>query len=170
MLKNRAFLTGLGAGIIVGALLFQLMLLGEQSRHSLEQLDNDTNEKLYTSAEVDSLLMAERDSAQIDGQTKPDAVTSDKNAVKDEEKTATIVKEKDISKPVHHVIRIGTGSGITDTAELLEKHKIIKNKTAFINKMQESKKLVRAGYFLFQEGMTVEEAITIVTSEPITKE
>jgi hypothetical protein len=169
MLKNRAFLTGLGAGIIVGAMLFQLMLLGEQSRQNLEQIGNDSNEKLYTSAEVDALLKAERDSAQIDGQTKPDAVISDKNAVKDEDKTASADMEKDLKKPVQHVIRIEAGTGITDTAELLANHNIIQNKAAFINQMKESKKLVRAGYFLFQEGLSVEQAITIVTSKPITK-
>lgn len=161
MVKNRALFIGLGAGIIIGALLFQLMLLGEQSRLNLEQIGNETDERLYTQTEVDALLKAERDLVQIDEQTKTKAVKADGKAAPNEGKP-------DSSKPEQHVIRIEAGYGVTEAAELLAKHNIIQNEAAFINQMKNSNKRVRAGYFLFQERITVEEAITVVTSNPIT--
>ncbi|CAM3937823.1 hypothetical protein L1N85_01140 [Paenibacillus alkaliterrae] len=183
MLKNRIFLMGFGAGIILGALLFQLMLLGEQSNQNLKQINNDTSEKLFTQAEVDALLKAERDSAKIDEQTKkeaeveiePPATTkqpaeSSKEAAENDDQFAAI-EEKAMTKPaVRHVIHIEAGSSLTVTADLLAKHNVIQSNTAFVNQMKKSKKLVRAGYFLFHEGISVDEAITIVTGQPLTKQ
>jgi len=180
MLKNRVFLMGLGAGIIIGALLFQLMLSGEQSRQRLSNLGKESDEKLYTQLEVDALLKANQDSLQLNKDTKTDKGLQETKPAADPDKakqqtseaktdkaalTAAAVKEQ---PEVKHVIRIKAGSGLTDTAELLASNKIIKDKTAFVSKMKKSKKLVRAGYFLFQEEITVEEAIRIVTGEPLT--
>lgn len=181
MLKNRSFLLGLGAGIIFGAVLFQLMLFGVQSRQNLQKIDHEKNEKLYTQDEVDAMLKAEKDSAQINEQTKggesePEALPSPT--------TAPVVKEQETVKPeatssekavketktvVQHVLRIESGSGLTATASLLAENQIIQDQTAFIQQMKKSKKLVRAGYFLFNEGSSVAEAIKIVTSQPLTK-
>jgi hypothetical protein len=182
MLKNRVFLIGLGAGIIIGALLFQLMLSGEQSRQKLSQISPDSSEKLYTQVEVDALLEAERDSFKLDQEAKTGTETQvepktesakedspvEKPAASVDSPTPTVepVKEDAVVK---HVIRIEAGSNLTKTAELLATNHVIDNKTAFISQMKKSKKLVRAGYFLFQEKMTVAQAIEVVTGEPITK-
>ncbi|OME80025.1 hypothetical protein BK120_19470 [Paenibacillus sp. FSL A5-0031] len=177
MLKSRVFLMGLGAGIIIGALLFQLMLSGEQSRQRLSDLGKESDEKLYTQLEVDALLKANQDSLQLNkdntgGQETKPADDSDK--AKEQTSEAKTDKAAPMAVPVQeqskvkHVIRIKAGSSLTNTAELLASNKIIKDKTAFVSKMKKSKKLVRAGYFLFHEEITVEEAIRIVTGEPLT--
>lgn len=179
MFRNRAFLFGLGSGIIFGAVLFQLMLFGVHSRENLEHIDSEINEKLYTQADVDALLKSERDSAQIDKQTnidsnkleEPTPVPSEPPV---EEQTAASSKQtdpdpdKEANAP--HLIQIKAGSGLTDTAELLAENRIIQDQAAFIKGMKESKKLVRAGIFLFNEDITVMEAIKIVSSQPLTKE
>lgn len=181
MLKNRTFLFGLGTGIIIGALLFQLMLSGEQSRQRLNEKDSSADEKSYTQVEVDTLLKAERDSMQLnqeintgveDSQSKPTATAvpvkeesskSDKNEI-----NPTVSQEQ--KAPVKHVIRIEAGLGLSKTAELLASQNIIEDQAVFVNKMKKSKQLVRAGYFLFQENITADAAIAIVTGEPLTKE
>jgi len=183
MLKNRVFLIGLGAGIIIGALLFQLMLSGEQSRQRLSDLGKESEEKFYTQLEVDALLKAAQDSVQLNQETKTDKDTQEvkptakADPVKEQttgdakvDKAAPTDAPAKESPPAKHVIKIDAGSGLTKTAELLAANKIIKDKTAFISKMKKSKKLVRAGYFLFQEEITVDEAIRVVTSQPLTKE
>ncbi|HTG69170.1 MAG TPA: hypothetical protein VL921_07890 [Candidatus Udaeobacter sp.] len=167
MLKNRAFMIGLGAGIILGALLFQLMLSGEQSRQKLGQLGNETAEKLYTRAEVDALLEAEKLKEQPAAAAEPVKKESSGANTNEAAQEAELDKEKTAAL---HVIRIEAGSGLAKTAELLAAQNIIHDQAAFINQMNKSKKLVRAGYFLFQENITVDEAITVVTGQPITEE
>lgn len=177
MLKNRVFLIGLGAGIILGALLFQLMLSGEQNRQKLGQLGNESNEKVYTQVEVDALLKAERDSFKLDQDAKAVIKKQAELPVTEskEKPAATAAAPAPSDEPVkeqaavNHVIRIEVGIGLTKTAELLAENHIIADKAAFVSQMKKSKKLVRAGYFLFQEKMTVDKAITVVTGEPLTK-
>lgn len=177
MLKNRVFLIGLGAGIILGALLFQLMLSGEQSRQKLGQIGNESVEKLYTRVEVDALLKAERDNARVTEaakQVEQPAVEAEPVKVEtnegksDEGAPATETAEKKVA--VKHVIQIKAGSGLAKTAELLAAQNIIDDQFAFVSHMKQSKKLVRAGYFLFQENITVDEAVTVVTGQPLTSE
>ncbi|WP_141500751.1 hypothetical protein [Paenibacillus luteus] len=185
MLKNRLFFIGLGAGIIVGALLFQLMLSGEQSRERLGLMGQGVDEKLYTQAEVEALIQEERDSTQTKEEPQP---TSSPDAIKDEpvaENNASTdapaiaptenVTEAPVEPPaaeleaIEHVIRIEPGSSLSKTAELLAANFIIADEAGFINQMKKSKKQVRAGYFLFHENSTVKEAITVVTGQPLTK-
>jgi mannose-1-phosphate guanylyltransferase len=182
MLKKRVFLMGLGAGIIIGALLFQLMLSGEESRQRLNDLGKESEQKLYTQLEVDALLKANQDSLQLNQETKTDKESQEPkpaakaDPVKEQTSEALVDKAAPTVVPAKeqpaakHVIRIEAGSGLTKTAELLASNHIIQDKTAFISKMKKSKKLVRAGYFLFQEEITVDEAILVVTSQPLTKE
>lgn len=185
MLKNRSFLIGLGAGIIIGAMLFQLMLSGEQSRERLGLMGQGEGEKLYSQAEVEAMIQADRDSTQTKDETQP---TASPAAVKDEpvaENNAStdapaiaptdIVTEAPAESPaaeleeIEHVIRIEPGSGLSKTAELLAANLIITDEAGFVNQMKKSKKQVRAGYFLFHEKSSVTDAITVVTGQPLTK-
>ncbi|WP_138751560.1 hypothetical protein [Paenibacillus sinopodophylli] len=177
MLRNRLFLIGLGMGIIIGALLFQLMLSGEQSRARLAQRDAGPDEKQYTQVEVDALIKAERDSVRDDQKTTTEPETSPEvkptpspevDANKENEAAEAVPEE--VKPAAQHVVRIKAGLGLSKTAELLASHQIINNEAAFVSSMKKSKKLVRAGYFLFYEGSTVEQAITIVTSQPLTEQ
>ncbi|MDQ0113105.1 hypothetical protein [Paenibacillus harenae] len=178
MLKNRTFVIGLGVGIIIGALLLELMYIGEKSEDRLARLGEDptSEQKLYTQEEVDALLAAQEDSAEISNEVnkspEEDATDSPAKAnVQPAAPTSTPKPAVPTAKPVSvkKVLRIEHGSNLTSTASLLEKSGIIDDKTAFVNQMKKDKKLVRAGYFLFHENMTIKEAITIVTSKPLSK-
>lgn len=172
MLRNRSFLIGLGAGIIIGALLFQLMLSGEQSRERLALVGTEAEEKLYTSEEVESMIQAERDLIQKEQEKQP---VTDINSVEvtpqaAEKQKAEPIEEVPTDTPViEHVIRIEVGSGLTKTAKLLADNHIIDDQAEFVRRMKKSAKLVRAGYFLFHENSTVEEVITVVTGQPLTQ-
>jgi len=169
MLKNRSFLFGLGTGIILGALLFQLMLFGEQNKEKLLSADPQFNEKLYTQSEVDALVKAELDSAGINEKRTQDS-TADTNISQEEEiaeKEADLAE--DANQPVSHLIQIKAGTSISQAAELLADRSIISNPALFTAKMKEEDKLVRAGYFLLAEGMSEGDAINMITSQPLTK-
>lgn len=166
MLRYRGFLFGLGIGIIAGALLFQLMLLGEESKRSLQQLGSGGSAaKTYTRAEVDALLEAERVSAELDGGAEKAAASMPAEKLSAPEPEAEAVKEAQ----KQHIIRIEAGYDLTRTSELLAEQRVIADKAEFVERVKRSNKLVRAGYFRFYEGMTAGEAMKIVTSQPLTK-
>ena len=53
-MNKRPFLFGLGVGIIVGAALLQLMLIGEKQTSSLDDFDKGTKTAVtYTQADLD---------------------------------------------------------------------------------------------------------------------
>lgn len=170
MLKHRGFLFGLGVGIIAGALLFQLMLLGEESKRSLQQPGSGGfAARTYTQAEVDALLKAERVTAEMDSVTETAGAVSPSAKPSASEPEAGAVRQEQKQKQKQHIIRIEAGYDLTRTSELLAEHRVITDKSEFVERMNKSKKLVRAGYFRFYEGMTAGEAIKIVTSQPLTK-
>lgn len=178
MFKNRTFVAGLGVGIIAGAILLQLMQIGDESQRKLSGGFQDGEPKLYTQAELDTKLAEEREKAINEAEKaappaseKPDESPSveaaappakeDKN---DEAAEQPAAEEKPVVKKQ---VRITGGMNLTDTAELLAKQQLISDKDAFIKAM--NKKTVRAGYFIFEGNPTVEEIIRILTSQPLTK-
>ncbi|WP_028611008.1 hypothetical protein [Paenibacillus harenae] len=173
MLKNRFFLIGLGSGIMIGALLFQLMLLGEQSKDNLKQI-GATDEHLYTQSEVDALLKAERDSALLNEKKDSEPAAEEKEASSEDKPAADEALHTNSEKPdiaaKERLIRIEAGTTLSQTAELLFSNHIIGNQAKFVKIMKEDDKRVRAGFFLFPEGISVAEAVTIVTKKPLTLE
>ncbi|MBW7461686.1 hypothetical protein K0U00_47290, partial [Paenibacillus sepulcri] len=64
-MNKRPFLFGLGVGIIIGALLLQLMIVGERQASGLDSFQKeDAGEKLYTQSELDEQLDSEREKLQ----------------------------------------------------------------------------------------------------------
>lgn len=185
MLRNRPFLMGLGTGMIIGALLLQLMFQGQQNQKKLENMADNNDQKLYTQIEVDALISAAKDSDSINKELKSGSVEGNNQSssvdnkasteatepVKGDQAADVTIKEEKVpaitAERIEHIIKIDAGSGLTKTAELIAGQNIIKNEAEFIKQMKKSKKLVRAGYFLFNEGLTTNEAIKVVTSEPI---
>ncbi|MCM3625920.1 hypothetical protein M3194_00900 [Paenibacillus glycanilyticus] len=179
MFKNRSFVAGLGAGIIAGAILLQLMQIGDESQQKLADGFKDGEPKLYTQAELDTKLAEERakavkeagnassPAASAKPEESPPAEASSPPAAEDKDEAA-VQKPTEHDKPVDkRQVRITGGMNLTDTAELLAKQKLISDKDAFIKAM--NKKTVRAGYFIFEGNPTVEEIIRILTSQPLTK-
>ncbi|CAM3142837.1 endolytic transglycosylase MltG [Paenibacillus lupini] len=175
MFKNRSFVAGLGAGIIAGAILLQIMQIGDDSQQKLSDGYKDVEPKLYTQAELDDRIAEERaKAADVDAveSAKPSENPTDEAAAtpaaedKDTkaEEQATVTEKAETKRKIH----ITGGMNLTDTAELLKEQNLITDKSAFIAKMK--KKPVRAGYFLFEGNPTVDEVIQIITSQPVSKE
>lgn len=193
MFKNRFFLTGLGIGIIIGALLLQMMIIGESSQQKLSNRDNadaGQEEKIYSQSEVDAIIEAERAASSIKEESEAAAVPSPTVSPKPtpSESTAPLASASASPKPteapadhsasaadkdvdtIRKMVRIQAGTNLTAASELLAKEKLISDKAAFIRKMKQEKKLVRAGYFLFTGKPTLAEVITTITTQPMTPE
>ncbi|MFX3632945.1 MAG: hypothetical protein ACE3L7_01260 [Candidatus Pristimantibacillus sp.] len=182
MLKNRIFLTGLGIGIIVGALLLQLMSLGEQSQLKLKASLNKDEEVLFTQKEVDAMLDAERVSmglnAKVDAESKTEVTTeTDKqDEVKEDAAAESEQPEQNANSeegqpaaevaPKETRLHIKGGMNLTSIAKLLAENDIISDQAEFIKQMNKTKKPVRAGHFVFSGQPTLKEVMTIITTKP----
>ncbi|GLX68511.1 hypothetical protein [Paenibacillus glycanilyticus] len=180
MFKNRSFVAGLGIGMIAGAILLQLMQIGDQSQQKLSDGFKDGEPKLYTQAELDSKLAEERakavkESAQANpSEDMPETKepTESASVKENEPPEATDKKEAagtagEAHNDLKRQVRITGGMNLTDTAGLLADQKLISDKDAFIKAMKN--KPVRAGYFIFEGNPAVGEIIRILTSQPLTK-
>ncbi|WP_341282501.1 hypothetical protein [Paenibacillus sp. FSL H8-0537] len=193
MFKNRLFLTGLGIGIIIGALLLQMMIIGESSQQKLSNRDNagtEQGEKIYSQSEVDAILEAQRATSSLQEESEATAAPSPAASPKPTpvESAAPLAtataSPKQAAPPAEHsstaadtgehtirkMVRIQAGTNLTAASELLAKEQLITDKTAFIRKMKQEKKLVRAGYFLFTGTPSLAEVITTITTQPMTPE
>ncbi|GGD68141.1 hypothetical protein [Paenibacillus nasutitermitis] len=193
-MDKRPFLFGLGVGIMIGAVLLQLMLVGEKQADGLQNYEQQNDdEKLYSQSELDQLLDSERakhkaeldkqaSAAQEDKQTIPDpaqksdtgeSVKPENGAGKQPETKPGSVKPNS-DKPAESsqeeeakriIVRIPPNTNLTDTAQLLAENNIIADKKAFIDLMRNVK--VRAGYFRFTGTPSVKQVKKIITGEPI---
>ncbi|SFE16999.1 hypothetical protein SAMN04487969_101441 [Paenibacillus algorifonticola] len=193
MFKNRFFLTGLGIGIIIGALLLQMMIIGESSQQKLSNRDSagaEQEEKIYSQSEVDAILEAQRATSSI--KEESEATVSPSPAVTPEQtpsqssapQASATASPKPTAAPadnssatadtggntIRKMVRIQAGTNLTAASELLAKEQLISDKAAFIRKMKQEKKLVRAGYFLFSGNPSLTEVITTITTQPMTPE
>ncbi|GGG80567.1 hypothetical protein [Paenibacillus radicis (ex Gao et al. 2016)] len=183
MLKNRMFLTGLGMGIIVGALLLQLLQIGEQSQAKLGESLFSGDEKQYSQQELDAAVAAARQEKTPDKPAISPAGT-EATAVPSATPVTTTQPEKEppsTEKPKQNeepeapvqelILQIKGGMNLTGTAKLLADNGLIEDEAAFIAAMKRSKKpTVRAGYFLFKGKPQLQEIISIIKSDPLTKE
>ncbi|ANY69646.1 hypothetical protein BBD42_26535 [Paenibacillus sp. BIHB 4019] len=193
MFKNRVFLTGLGLGIIIGALLLQMMMIGESSQQKLSNRDNadaGQEEKLYSQSEVDAIVEAQKATSSIKEESEATAVPSPTASPEQAPSESAAPQASAPASPkasavptdnssaaadtdentIRKMVRIQAGTNLTAASELLAKEKLISDKAAFIRKMKQEKKLVRAGYFLFTGNPSLEEVITTITTQPMTPE
>ncbi|REE94446.1 hypothetical protein A8990_101240 [Paenibacillus taihuensis] len=183
-MSKRTFLFGIGVGIIIGAALLQLMLIGEKQVEGLDPLSEpdeiSSDAKLYTQAELDKAVADERKRVETEAQQAEAAKTND-NAAKD----AEVSKTKDDKVPTKNagnkssastetakapeakriVLRVPPNTSLSDTAVILKSHGVIENKQAFINLMRTKK--IRAGYFAFKGKLSLHQVGTILTSKPL---
>ncbi|MFC5648995.1 hypothetical protein ACFPYJ_07595 [Paenibacillus solisilvae] len=186
-MNKRPFLFGLGVGIIVGAALLQLMLIGEKQASSLDDYDKGNQTSVtYTQAELDKRIAEER--APIQAEDSKEAKSSAENLPKQDSVNPQNGKQPSNSKPAVEksagsldtkgtnttnkvkriVLRIPANSSVTETADLLIENDVISNKQTFINLMR--KVIIRAGYFSFEGRPTLQEVKTIITSKPLPPE
>ncbi|KOR89982.1 endolytic transglycosylase MltG [Paenibacillus solani] len=169
MIKNRTFMMGVGTGLVVGAVMLQLMWVGQGTTASVTQ--SLTKEELTAAAEELDLQVVERsdelmtekqweekklagndggESADSDSAQKPD---SEKPAIPQQPKQpdADAVKQgsPQVNKPVEPKtpskaktsiqVRIPAGNNLSDVANNLLTAGVIEDKQAFISKATEKK-------------------------------
>lgn len=169
MIKNRTFMMGLGSGLVIGAVLLQLMWIGQGTTAATTQ--ELTKEQLMAAAEAldmqvfegsEELLTAEQweekrlsdgagdsegaDPAQKTGTEKPEAPEQPKKPETDVEKKQESPRVTNPAKPktpakaeAHIKVNIQSGNNLSDVANSLLNAGVIDNKQAFITKATENK-------------------------------
>jgi len=182
VINRRSFMMGVGVGIIIGAMLLQLFQIGESGRRSLEDFDRLIEEEsgpspssaggeesagqageppAPTAASDEAAPKAGGAEAGADGESAPARTASPDDAEPSPDDAASAGVAREL------VVRIEPGTSLAKSAELLAERGIIASASAFVTEMKRSNKRVRAGYFLFREGIGVEEAVKIVTGQPL---
>ncbi|MFC4775365.1 hypothetical protein ACFO9Q_01030 [Paenibacillus sp. GCM10023252] len=180
MLRNRNFLVGLGTGMIAGALLLQVMIVGEQSQRALTLPAEQTSEveETYTQAQLDEMVSTARaegaaaaaQAAASEGSSSPAPQSTSKPSPKPSPKPSSkpeTTPAADVvpDKPV--IVRIIPNSDLTGIAKLLHSNGVLRDQAAFIKEMEQSGKLVRAGYFELKPGLSTSEVMKVITSTPL---
>ncbi|PZD93350.1 hypothetical protein DNH61_22185 [Paenibacillus sambharensis] len=192
MFRNRTFLFGLGIGIIVGALLLQLMYVSEQQAGRAEQGPED----MYTQEQVDDLIAeakqrlraelqapAEEESAADD--TKADDANAEgtpesgepakADGPSKEAETAPVksgsVKEAPAAEPETMTVsmlpvRIKSGMNLTQIASLLKSKGVIADEKVFLTIMTDYSSKIVAGFYYFDGELTYADVKKIITSPP----
>ncbi|SFS78865.1 hypothetical protein [Paenibacillus sp. BC26] len=180
-MNKRTFLFGVGTGIVIGAALLQLMFIGEkQVNHMEEPVKQESTESEaigYTKTELDQAVADERERVEAEykkkladekaklEQVKQEQAKQDAAAAANNDKNGKETADSEntaVSKPI--LVRIPPNSSVTDTADILNSSGVISDKKAFISLMRTTK--IRAGYFSFQEDLSLTQIRTIITSKP----
>ncbi|WP_374019884.1 hypothetical protein ABU162_09655 [Paenibacillus thiaminolyticus] len=184
MFKDRRFLIGLGAGMMIGSLLLQLTLVGERAAEPLteaelrREAERAGYELIPHGALADGTAEggdaaqpptpassgtpsqeegAEKKAADGSGQ----AAKPGSSAAKKEDPPPTQVKQE-------ARIKVAYGSGSRDIAKQLADAGIVESAEEFERYVAKQKKQgkLRTGTFLFPVPSTMEEALRILTSKP----
>ncbi|GAC43158.1 hypothetical protein [Paenibacillus popilliae] len=183
MFKDRRLLIGLGAGMICGSLLLQLMLFGERAAEPLTEpelrrqaeragydliprgaMANGTEEG--GSATQPQAPASNGTPRQQEGVEKKAAGGSDSAA----EPGSSAEKKQDPPSEVEQEakIKVAYGSGSRDIAKQLAEAGIVESAEEFERYVANQKKQgkLRTGTFRFPVPSTKEEALRILTSKP----
>ncbi|NQX57362.1 hypothetical protein [Paenibacillus qinlingensis] len=173
MFKNRALVTGIGIGIIVGAILLQVMLTRPSSPSksgiSLEEMDPqklkeeaskyylvlEKNVKMYTQAELDSAIQKK-----IKEET--DKLAAAKPQPQDQPKATAP------AAPSKIVIYVQPHLDATAVADLLVNSGVITDRKAFISELdkQGGSTKIQVGYHEFVGVLDVQAIVTnIITKQ-----
>ncbi|GGG12170.1 hypothetical protein [Paenibacillus abyssi] len=159
MYRKRSFVIGLGMGLILGALLLQLMITAKQQESDLMQAEQNSTgvtDKLYSQEEVDQMIAQERGRLAALEPEHADAEQAEKAAANEPDEKSLI-----------RIVRITSGSNLNDTAQMLEDYGLIEDKYQFISSMRDRSRKIRSGTFYF-EGMPSEEQVKeTITQDPI---
>ncbi|WP_308639273.1 hypothetical protein [Paenibacillus silvisoli] len=177
-MNRRIFLFGLGTGIIIGAALLQLMIIGEKQVNMPDPLAQDSSEQVtYTQEELDKAVADERKQVEDELKQQPakqqeqqqeppqseDKQTSEAAPVNEASKDDK-ADSKAEAEAKSTVVRIPPNSSVTETADILKAKGVITDKQAFIDLMRTTK--LRAGYFAFKAGLSLEQVRKVITSRP----
>lgn len=169
MTSKRIFMAGLGAGVIIGALLLQLVYAAQMD------IGLPSDEKLYTEEEVAQLLADAKAAASpepteeadlpepTDSAEAPNAIVAPSSPA-EPERAATPEPPAETFQ-----LRIYPGSSLSGAAELLIESGVLESDQEFIALMKKKNAVVRAGWFEFHKGMTAKEVADVVTGQPVSR-
>ncbi|MCM3745981.1 hypothetical protein M3223_01295 [Paenibacillus pasadenensis] len=197
---DRSFWTGLGIGIIVGALLLQLLLTGQQVP-ALQTAEDDGEALVYTVEEAEVLAQAAVSRALAEQQKSGDKAVMQKEGTESAKQSVkpSASPDKTDNKPVgsvkpsatpksspkpstppsatakplkEQVVRIVPGSNLTDAAALLLQYGLIESEEGFIRYMEKQKPAatIRAGYFKFIGQPDLAAIKDVITGQPMDPE
>ncbi|WP_313999091.1 hypothetical protein [uncultured Paenibacillus sp.] len=174
MFNNRPFLFGLGAGIVFGALLLQLMLVSAQQPDRTERLDRLTGEQGgYTQAEVDKLLAAaerrirsELEAGKADSAPAGAAGGNEKTAAGQPDDTAEPATTPGTVKVDKLPVRIKQGMTLDQIAAHLKSKGVLAEEKVFLALMSDWSKEIVAGFYFFDGELSPADVKRIITSPP----
>ncbi|WP_144933105.1 endolytic transglycosylase MltG [Paenibacillus sp. 32O-W] len=169
---RRSFWTGIGSGLVIGAVLLQVMNIAVQ--RDMPPIDSEMQQteaepdwrklaeeagyalypsdvKLYTQEELDEQLRLAQAAAEQDGAASGEAVVTDVDA---ENGNAANVD-----------VQIKAGMLASDVAELLSEAGIVADKDAFESRLKEQKRTpkIRSGVYSFAPGEDMDSVIEKIT-------
>lgn len=175
MSNKRTFLIGLGSGIIIGALLLQLFVMGETSQDRLNeigrQLENEPLEN-GTATETPDQAATSVPNGGAPSEAAPTATPQSTAAPAASPTAATEQKPAPTAAAAKgnlRLIHIEKGMKLVQTGDLLVANEIIDDSAAFVKQMQASDERAKAGYFVIPKGAGIEAAVKAVTSTPLSK-
>lgn len=175
-MHKRSLLIGFGIGIVVGALLLQLFNIGAESQKKLDQLSNEINGEATPTPEPtlapENTDLAPSSSPEplttplVSSVPEPSSVTS-LNAEEDIVVSPRPPEMPEATDLRQYVLRVKSGTPVSDTAKLLQDNGIISDAVSFAAYMKKKDTLVRAGYFLVEEDSTNEQIRKLLSGEPL---
>ena len=165
MFKNRTFVTGLGIGLIAGAVLLQLLetVNGIENRPIADEL---TLTELKDAAEKQNYKLVPQDERTYTEQE----IETLKQKAAEEERQRLAAENNSASAPQGKVIRtvyIPDRTNAADVANILAKANIIAEPEPLINRMKELQLTtkIRYGMYTFETIPELDELIRLLTDE-----
>ncbi|MBD2845258.1 hypothetical protein IDH44_08650 [Paenibacillus sp. IB182496] len=166
MPKRRLFLAGLGAGLIVGALLLQLMWAGQAQQAQMSRLDELSEERRYSQEELDQIL--EREEARLRAELSSDSGV-DPAAGRDQAAggAAADTDPHDETPPLVRIVTIRSGMTLEEVAVMLEDYGLIEDRYSFVSAMKARSNQIRSGKFYFEGRPDAADIEQTITSDPV---
>lgn len=190
MFNNRRFLIGLGAGMVAGAVLLQLMLIGERrvgdptqsvplSKDNISERAEELGFKVYASDEVlyskkeyDELAKQKEQLAnELEAMKKTKAesiVQSQQSPPTEAESTERSASAQETTTPEKATLVIKPGMNAGSTAKALKELGIIDNADTFYNRIRTLKKqkFIRTGTYEIALSTPIDDIIQKITTRP----
>lgn len=164
MIRNRNFMIGLGIGLIAGALLLQLMLIGQGSSSKLRTKEDVERAAALLNLKVveqDAVLLTEEEWRAQNEQNSDPEQGEDTSSIQSPESpsspvspTSPTVPDSKSEEDSYIEYKISQGTTLSGVAEGLLQAGIISDKASFLQQAnaKEINYTVRAGTYQFETG------------------
>lgn len=181
---------GIGIGIIIGALLLALFDLGEKSQQQLKEIEQQINDPVVSPEPTASPEQESSQSPEVTTVPEPNAsapispsepTTAEEpnspvkpnSPLENEQELQSVpsaqpAEEADAPK-VSYILRVYPGDTISKTGKQLAEHQIIEDVEQFVTFFKSHDATIRAGYFLVEEGKSLEELLQLFAGQPLTE-